>query len=714
MHEVNTSMVRYIAIATDKSTTSLSESAVVAVSNNAVTPSAIQLYSYTFDNEVTLQGGTTYYIVFLKSNVPASGAYSVGPGRVALNHTDYGTYAPGCSYSGGSTWWPYFKAELTSSVSLINVTYELYEADGTTYVNSIVSQQEANSAVAIPASLTGNTYFTYVTEGTIGDTDCTIKVTRTPKDGIVYPITNLSNNKAYKIVVPRGTYTTYNGSLANTVKDVVSDVNNFALVNYEGNYYMWSIADSKFVAGSGYALSDTPAAITFTANNTPSYLIKSGSMTLNASTGLTYGGSFDSWSTADDGNRCVIYEVEDFDPTAVLAALEEYFHPAAEVVFAKAIAELETINWGTSLNQYSLVIEGTDYTTQAADIVSDLKTAGYTADNLTMAQQMQANYTLNMPAANTFFRIRSILGDKPYLTAPAVNGRATFTAATDNSTVFFLTEDNYLVSLSTGLGFKNVYNGADDITASGIDGNLFSIIAAVSGNVGQYSVTTKVNGNTTYLYSTGANNSKADRNTYSSGWVNQNSFTLEVAEVTELPVAISAAGYATLCAPVALTVPAGVTANTVAINADGVHLELSPVTTIPAGTAVILEGAAGTYNFAVDATNSDAAIANALTGVVAGIKAPVGSYVLQNQKGVVGFYQVEAGTIPNVPGFRAYLPAQGGSVKAFFFGDADAIEAIGNGQGTMDNAAIYNVAGQRISNLRRGINIVGGKKVVVK
>lgn len=44
----------------------------------------------------------------------------------------------------------------------------------------------------------------------------------------------------------------------------------------------------------------------------------------------------------------------------------------------------------------------------------------------------------------------------------------------------------------------------------------------------------------------------------------------------------------------------------------------------------------------------------------------------------------------------------------------DGIEQIGNSQLTNENAPIYNLNGQRIEQLQRGVNIVGGKKMMVK
>ena len=44
----------------------------------------------------------------------------------------------------------------------------------------------------------------------------------------------------------------------------------------------------------------------------------------------------------------------------------------------------------------------------------------------------------------------------------------------------------------------------------------------------------------------------------------------------------------------------------------------------------------------------------------------------------------------------------------------DGIESIDNGQLIIDNDIIYNLAGQRLSKPQRGLNIIGGKKVVIK
>jgi len=44
----------------------------------------------------------------------------------------------------------------------------------------------------------------------------------------------------------------------------------------------------------------------------------------------------------------------------------------------------------------------------------------------------------------------------------------------------------------------------------------------------------------------------------------------------------------------------------------------------------------------------------------------------------------------------------------------DGIEAMDDGQWTMDNVVIYNLSGQRLSKPQRGVNIINGKKVLIK
>ena len=208
---------------------------------------------------------------------------------------------------------------------------------------------------------------------------------------------------------------------------------------------------------------------------------------------------------------------------------------------------------------------------------------------------------------------------------------------------------------------------------------------------------------------------KSTYNGEAGSWVVVGNFRLTSLGATEqtIDVAISDALYSTFVAPFDATMPEGVTANTATLNGETV--ELTPISgAVPAHTPVILSAAAA-KNFTVNGypTAAPAELKNGvLVGTYEEITAPNGSYVLQNQNGKVGFYVVDQTVAsPKVKANRAYLEAPTNGVKAYFFDNADAIEAVETKAG---DAVIYNLAGQRMSNAQKGVNIINGKKVIVK
>ena len=242
---------------------------------------------------------------------------------------------------------------VSATANLVNVTYELYESDGTTLVTSVVKEQEENSALDVPASLTAPTYYDYATEGTIGTEDCTIKVTRTLKSGYVISLDGLSNSKCYNIRNNRGTWAV--GSGATVVNSTVelelafsaSDTKQqFAFITYEGKVYLYSVGEGKFAYIDGTKLSLTAdvtsaveaSPVTFVASTNATYMYSEPIIvTVNGSHfGVSTGFSPDILkyqSQGDGGNCACITEAGDFNPTSALAALEEYFHPSYFVTY---------------------------------------------------------------------------------------------------------------------------------------------------------------------------------------------------------------------------------------------------------------------------------------------------------------------------------------------------------------------------------------------
>lgn len=180
------------------------------------------------------------------------------------------------------------------------------------------------------------------------------------------------------------------------------------------------------------------------------------------------------------------------------------------------------------------------------------------------------------------------------------------------------------------------------------------------------------------------------------------------------PMAVNAtAQYGTFCAPFDVEVPAGVTAYTVP-SIDGNLLNLQEVgVTIPANTPVVLYAESGLEKVMFFGLAEEGnPVADVLTGVYENTVVPVGSYVLQYLNGKVGFYLVAEGKQPTLGANRCYLTVPASGVKAFYL-DGDDATGISDVDANVDaNEVIYNIAGQRINELQKGINIVNGKKIL--
>ena len=221
-------------------------------------------------------------------------------------------------------------------------------------------------------------------------------------------------------------------------------------------------------------------------------------------------------------------------------------------------------------------------------------------------------------------------------------------------------------------------------------------------------------------------------------WKDANLMTIEVPTTVEVTISAAATdgefNYGTLYyGNMNLMVPEGVTAYTAAVS-DG-KITLTDVTgAIPAGTGVVLKTGSKlatntTFTFIEATTGGTAATDNMLLGTdeAAMTYAGEGSwkyYALSlngsNSPNTVGFYYRKR--CPNGEAFqngahKAYLAVpieQASDAKGFAFSDAVTGIEVPNSETTPKGEGIYNLSGQRISTLSKGIYIVNGKKVVVK
>ena len=198
----------------------------------------------------------------------------------------------------------------------------------------------------------------------------------------------------------------------------------------------------------------------------------------------------------------------------------------------------------------------------------------------------------------------------------------------------------------------------------------------------------------------------------------------EFMEIVEMPpvVSVGSTGFATFCSPV--DVDFSDITDIKAYIASGFNpstgtLVLTRVTEVPAGEGLYIVGDEGSYN--VPITTTAMIYSNLLKGVTAAttIYPTDGDYtnfILANGSHGIGFYTLSEAS--ELAGGKAYLQlptASVASVKAIslVFNDGDET-GISNVKDVPSIEGIYNLQGQRISQPRKGLNIINGKKVVIK
>lgn len=184
--------------------------------------------------------------------------------------------------------------------------------------------------------------------------------------------------------------------------------------------------------------------------------------------------------------------------------------------------------------------------------------------------------------------------------------------------------------------------------------------------------------------------------------------------------------YGTFIAPFKAEKPENVTLYSVE-EVDGTTLTLVEAAEIAANTPYIVyadaEETISKTLTAYGTATKDGYQAGLLVGTLAGGEMTLDAdcYLLQKQKNkdnndVVGFYKCKDATSYKLGANRAYLKYEASAgVKAFFFGDENNETAITALSDLMSGKAeIYDLNGRKLRKLEKGINIVNGKKVIIK
>lgn len=146
---------------------------------------------------------------------------------------------------------------------------------------------------------------------------------------------------------------------------------------------------------------------------------------------------------------------------------------------------------------------------------------------------------------------------------------------------------------------------------------------------------------------------------------------------------------------------------------NGSYIELTPVTEVPAGAAVLIEGA-GKHTFNV-VTSATAITGNDLLVSDGNVTGDGTIYVLAKKDNVVGFYQLKTGS--KVPAGKAYLKITSSSSAPEFMpinGNTTGIKTIDTPNTVENGGVIFDLSGRRVEKPTKGLYIVNGKKVILK
>ncbi len=394
----------------------------------------------------------------------------------------------------------------------------------------------------------------------------------------------------------------------------------------------------------------------------------------------------------------------------------------------EAMADLENVlastqaMYGAKVGQYAQTEDMATAQSAAQTLVDEASTDIVSILNATKNLQAQdTKKNLNLPEADKYYNIVSSCTkdhrayQQVYVNA---NGRMQFAKLQDNlaSSMGYVFQ---FVPASDGKFY--IYNVERGVYMETVG----SATEAQVSNAKPVTISNMGNANIVSIKPDGQSQMHAqDNGSVIVGW-NENDYTdgsawtIEEVDITEKShsVAITDVEWATLMLGYDAIVPAGVTAYAVSSLEDNIARLTEVTGVIPAGEAVLLNGAKGSYEFKL--TESATAVeSNLLKGSTINTYATEDAYVLSAPTvETVGLYKAAKNQQENTAflnnAFKAYLPAPVGSEAPMFSLErGEGTTSIENAPLTIDNVVIYDLTGRRVEKMEKGIYIVNGKKII--
>ncbi len=696
----------YLAISTDNGINTGNDNAgvsypatkVLAISDSPCSASASSC-KYTFTKPVKLCAGVRYYAIFLTNNVPSDGNYTRKKQGIKVQSGTYTpTYINTYNTSTGTDYMPIFTATLTNGIP-ISTTSGVY-SDKTDNGNWAATWTSEGQAPTLKFSTSDK--FIKVADGSIwtGGDPANCVYTISVPDGFQitgYSLTgkaNLADND--QVITPaddEANPKTFTSTANNTVtiSGIAKTSTTFTL---SGNNK--GVAVSEFIVN----VRVNPSIGTMVST------LKTNMETSKAMSGLGY-------PKADAVERTTL--------NAAYAVINGYDGSTHDYYKAANYAgQLEGYISYLKCSDIVMPTDGKVYTftnVQPGDTKYYLKSSGGTM-------------SVDMTEANATPFICHKISDNQFAFISVDDWYWMIAASSKNNSVV----QNYdifapltISAFNTKLSSKT--SSSDTINTFGLfeiygERKLENGSAGTGGYAGSVAIVKKHATNPVFDTSSGAyfntSFSSAYKLTEASDYYNKVNLASDGTDA-----------YASLYLPFSVTIPSGITAYTVT-DQDGTYAHLEPIVTngtLPKNTAAILKKAGQDKDEtiylspAVDAgSNSTTPYAGFGGTVVTTPRENLGTgstYVLGKRNSTDSEETVNIGlynyTGTNLAKGKAYLFVAGGSAKAlvFDFGDDDATgiksltPALSEGEG-----AIYNIAGQRMSRMQKGVNIVNGKKIL--
>lgn len=190
------------------------------------------------------------------------------------------------------------------------------------------------------------------------------------------------------------------------------------------------------------------------------------------------------------------------------------------------------------------------------------------------------------------------------------------------------------------------------------------------------------------------------------------SLTVKPAEPSTVAVTVGSDGYATFSCDKALDfTDSGIKAYVAVL--DGMNITFSEVQQVPANIGVLLYAEGGATKD-INIVNGGAlgAMQNNLVASTADMEGAdlEGCYILSKENDQIGFYK--ASSKATLAAGKAYFPAAVDGARIILPGqEATSIRSIETAE---KDTEIYNLQGQRVKKAAKGLNIINGRKVIIR